>query len=865
MALPLRTKTLLVIGLVLLVLLSGMYCTSRSALRTRFAEVDRENAAQAASRSRAVLASMLDDVDSLSFEWSQYGHSPTVQALDALQLSAAAIVTPQGGPLVLMGWDEPKDQSCDFPPALLEYINSRHLPAKAGATGIRGLVQIPGEAGQPPRMVLVSLRARKHDGPDDVLIMARWLDPQRLASLADTSMVLRACPADTDIANAAFINTAALEAGAISIRSSPDNFMQSSLVLLDLAGEPSLLLECFERPLASEQGMAAVRHLGLTLLAAGLASTILVYVLLGRLVLGRLERLSRDLDEISSSKRQRVAVSGKDEVARVAQSVNRTLEALDHSHASLVESEQRFRSMAQSSPLGVYLCGAKGDVLYVNAACEKMIGRGADAVVRAGAWREAIHPADRERIDASWKRAASQARPYREHYRMVHADGRVVWVTSMAAPIVRDGALRGFVGTLEDTTARLKAQAELRRAKQEAEAANLAKSEFLANMSHEIRTPMIAILGFADLLADPAQPDQRRRECLEIVRRNGEHLLSVINDLLDISRIEAGRMSVEPLHCSPWEIVNDVVSLLSIRAKDKGITLEARLEGPAPNEVHTDPTRLRQVLTNLIGNAVKFTERGGVRVVMRMEEPDRAREASGTLCFDIIDTGIGIDPEQLERLFKPFAQADSSMARRFGGTGLGLSISSKLATLLGGRISVTSQPGRGSTFTLRLDLNTFADSTLGHASPADEQTRPAAGTTTGAAPALGASILLAEDGPDSQRLLSFILSSAGATVEVAENGRIAVEKVFAAKRAGRAFDLILMDMQMPELDGYAATRALRQGGYAGMIVALTAHANSDDRDRCLEAGCDDFATKPIDRETLVARCAQWVRQRRKAA
>jgi signal transduction histidine kinase len=419
-------------------------------------------------------------------------------------------------------------------------------------------------------------------------------------------------------------------------------------------------------------------------------------------------------------------------------------------------------------------------------------------------------------------------------------------------------------------------------------AATRAKSEFLTNMSHELRTPLTAILGFADLLLEDqegALSDTKRISRVETIRRNGQHLLELINGILDLSKIEAGKMAVERLHVSPARIVNDVVSLLQVRAEAKGLALSAAFEGLLPATIQTDPTRLRQILINLVGNAIKFTDAGAVRVTARLVTADRQPPL---MEFDVADTGIGMSAAQIDGLFEPFTQADASCSRNYGGTGLGLAISRRLARLLDGDITVCSVPGSGSVFRV-----TIAAGPLTALAPV-EATAFSSGPSTGEPAGRGAPrvehqtvttelttadrksqaqaipveplaevrILLAEDGVDNRLLIGHVLRKAGAEVAVAENGRTAVDAAQSALLEGRAFDVILMDMQMPVLDGYAAARELRGAGYALPIVALTAHAMSDDRQKCLDSGCDDYATKPINRAELVSllarhACTRW--------
>ena len=389
----------------------------------------------------------------------------------------------------------------------------------------------------------------------------------------------------------------------------------------------------------------------------------------------------------------------------------------------------------------------------------------------------------------------------------------------------------------------------------DAQAADRAKSEFLANMSHEIRTPMTAILGYTDLLNDGSVEKARSQEALQTIKRNGEHLLAIINDILDLSKIEAGKLVIESVRCSPRQLVSEVVEGMRVRVDEKKLVFTTRFEGPIPEAILVDPTRLRQILLNLVGNAVKFTEQGGVTVVVRW----RDMEVTSEIELEVTDTGIGLTPEQITRLFQPFTQIDSSMTRRFGGTGLGLVISRRLAEMLGGAITVTSAYREGSAFRLVIPAvphreaeNETADEDKDVAKLGLAQNPKVADHGSSVSPLAGRRVLLAEDFLDNQRLIAHVLRKAGADVTPAENGQIARDLALAARDRGQAYDVILMDMQMPVLDGYQAVRQLRQAGYDRPIIALTAHSMDSDRQKCLDVGCDEFTTKPIQRPTLIA-------------
>jgi len=419
---------------------------------------------------------------------------------------------------------------------------------------------------------------------------------------------------------------------------------------------------------------------------------------------------------------------------------------------------------------------------------------------------------------------------------------------------------RDYVVHLEQEVERR--SAALREAMERAKDASRAKSEFLANMSHEIRTPMTAVLGFAEALLDPELSREEQVKASETIQRNGKYLLDIINDILDLSKVESGKMILEQVPCRPTQIISDVMALVGVWGEEKNLILESEYIGPIPETIHTDPTRLRQILINVVGNAVKFTDTGSVRLITRFVTSD---EQGPMLQYDVVDTGIGMTREEIPRLFQPFSQADSSTTRRFGGTGLGLVLAKRLAQMLGGElVLVESQAGVGTRFRATVATGSLDDVRMiegglnEEAATGQHKASAATLSLTDQTKALnGFRILLAEDGPDNQRLIAHMLKKAGAEITVVDNGKLAMDAALAAMHGRRdddpahPFDVILMDMQMPVMDGYEATRRLRAADYRGPIIALTAHAMAGDLNKCLNAGCDAYASKPIDRRELI--------------
>jgi PAS domain S-box-containing protein len=511
----------------------------------------------------------------------------------------------------------------------------------------------------------------------------------------------------------------------------------------------------------------------------------------------------------------------------------------------------RVRSALDTLTEGLLVLDKQGRIVLANSAFAQLVGQSAGTLI--GRDPRDFHWLSMDealiRGDLPWTRAVASSDAQTSDMiklRLSPSDTRTFGVN--CSPIMgHDGRRRGVLASFDDVTELENQRRELADSKSAAEQASAAKSLFLANMSHEIRTPMNAILGFTDVLrrglaTDPA--DAQRY--LDTIHTSGEHLLGLINDILDLSKVESGKLEVERTEVAPVPLVTDVLTVLSVRAEEKNLRLSFAIEGRIPPSIHSDQTRVRQILTNLVGNAIKFTETGGVSVVLRHESV----EGESTLVFDVRDTGVGIPEESLARIFDPFTQADSSVTRRFGGTGLGLTISRRFAQALGGDIVVSSVLGEGSVFSVRIATGQVADRDQwidNSSARLSTQAPVSAAHSAETLPRLKPSrILLVDDGDANRQLIHLLLSRIGAEVVEAVNGEQALERASEAE-----FDLVLMDMQMPVMDGYTATKLLRRRGFTRPIVALTGNAMKGDEEKCLAAGCSAFLSKPVKIDQLM--------------
>jgi PAS domain S-box-containing protein len=513
---------------------------------------------------------------------------------------------------------------------------------------------------------------------------------------------------------------------------------------------------------------------------------------------------------------------------------------------------------SRQSQAGMVVADVNGVVLWANDALYAITGQGAAHVI-GRKFSSVLLGSNANDAATPMHELFSTGKPFRAEL-LNQKDNQGVW-SEVEARAIRgeDGAVTHFVAQLTDITQHKQAEQTLKHESDVAGATAQEKSDLLASMSHEIRTPLMTILGYAEVMLDPTQTNDGQRESVNAIARSSEHLLSIINNILDMSKIEAGRMQIERIACSPSRIATDVSVFLGQAAQQKHLELSVICAGAIPKKIHSDPTLIRQILINLVGNAIKFTASGKVTVEIAL---DKSGEKPMLRCI-VSDTGAGMDAERMRKLFEPFSQGGVATTRNYGGTGLGLHISRRLAHLLGGDITVTSHVGVGSTFAVTIDPGPLGGTEMIERPEATAHDCES-GLRLAASPGhLPGRILVVEDSEDNQRLLAFIMRRAGATVDIAETGEAACELAMVACKNATPYDIILMDMQLRGISGFEATARLRKQGYPGTIVAFTANTLQGDRERCLRAGCNGYLPKPIDCRRLLSALEPYVMLARK--
>ena len=529
------------------------------------------------------------------------------------------------------------------------------------------------------------------------------------------------------------------------------------------------------------------------------------------------------------------------------------------SEKALEESEKRLRSIVEMAADGIINIDEKGLISHFNPASERIFGYLSEEVTgkNVSCLMPEPHRGRHDGYICSYLKKGGNIRHIGMELEGLRKNGSL-FPLELSINVFDDENGKMFTGIVRDITDRKKAENALRQAKKVAEEANRAKSEFLATMSHEIRTPMNAILGMANLLEESPLSDMQQKYC-EVLVRSGEHLLNIINDILDFSKIESGRLSLNFQAFNLRALLNDICNLMSIQAREKGLGLNLKIDPDVPFSLVGDPDRLRQILINLIGNAMKFTKEGDVTITIGNKEGnfDPSNEDQSTLLFSVADTGIGIPADSLSRIFEKFEQLNTQSTREYGGTGLGLAISKRLVTLMGGEVRVESSPGRGSVFSFYAKFRVDRRSKPADRAPetADQEIVGESFSRyrgySGEIPAIFHRILIVDDSLDNQFLIRAYIRNRADTIDSADNGQAALEK-----HRAKPYDLILMDLEMPVMDGYSAMKAIRRWEHDFKlqpvpIVALSAHAFKEHEEKSIDAGCSAFLSKPVRKSALV--------------
>ena len=821
-----RTPSIIV-GIILIATLVGLYFGTRSIVLHSFAELEQQEMVRNVERARNALTAELKVLSTTAgdyagwddaYDFVQNGNPAFVKTnfhqttYDKLRLNLLVYCNRSGAFVYGQMHDYHNQRDLPLSPAILAHLQPssplfQHASVKSALSGVLSL---------PEGLMLVVSRpvlTSEYQGPImGTLVFGRYLDATEVRLLGETTRLALQIKGGEEIKFDPLLQELLRQfptRETMLVQPIDEERILGTALLTDLYGDAAALLQVEQPRQVYRQGKEATAYFLMLYGATTIVLLVIITLFFRRLIL-----------------------AGARDKAR---------------QAALADSEQRYRLLAENATDQISRHDLEGRFLFASPTFFESTGYMPEELIGRNVYNF-FHPEDLPIVREAHTLILETPVTTTICYRFRHKAGHYVWSESKckALPNPDSGTGGEVIVITREISERKEAEEALLQAKEAADSANLAKSRFLATMSHEIRTPMNGVIGMTDLLLT-TELDQVQRGYAEIVKLSGNNLLCLIEAILDLSRIEAKKIELEAVPFDLQATVNGTIELMALSAREKRLELSAQIDPEIPRYHKGDAGRLRQILTNLISNAIKFTSNGSVRLQVQQVSEEEERM---NLRFLIHDTGIGIAADQQEQIFEPFTQADSSTTRRFGGTGLGLAISRQLAELMGGTIGVESQIGAGSTFWFTIHLEKAVE-----VAPTSA-VMPLPTVSIGAGN--NARLLVVDDDEINRYLLQTILKQGGYQVEVATNGREALHRL-----AADDYALVLMDCMMPELNGYEATTAIRDPGsdvrnHAIPIIALTANAMRDDREKCLATGMNDYLAKPINAEKLTAMLSKWI-------
>ncbi len=848
-----RRKTLLIISFTCLGLVAGLYTASRWFMLSGFIKIEQTFAQENIQRVLNVLDQDIAAIDRFTYdrasiEETYYGMSTRSPELlhwlmgrDATgtvqtrRLNFVILIDNNGRVIESRGYDRITKNVIAIPDSLMAHLTPNDPLIRSAANGGKtaGILVIP----EGPLLIVCRpvVQPEISDGVHGYMISSRYLDTagelKELIRLTNFSLSIQML--DGKIVPADFADAAKhlSRSGDIYTRPLSESVLGGYALLNDIYGKPALILKAeMPRRMYAQGHLSRLYFLG-SLILAGFVFGVVILWLLERTVVSRLSVLSKSVTLIATSGElsTRLNCPGNDEIADLGSAIDSMLTSLEVAHRQRQQAEGRYQAFMNNIPAIASIKNGEGHFLYVNEPMAKHYGlRPGEAVGETIAnWLPRDLAANIDRDD---KEILSTGRTLQYERIVPTRDGEEhLWLTFKFPLVEPDGKM--LVGTVAiDITDRKRAEEETQKAKEMAEAANRSKSEFLANMSHEIRTPLNGVIGMTDL-ALSTDLTTEQQEYLQIVKLSADSLLIVINDILDFSKIEAGKVDLEKVDFNLRELLEMTIKTLALRAEEKGLEMLCDFAPDVPEAIQGDPTRLRQIVLNLVGNSVKFTQDGEVHLHVELSKDSGTSEF---VKFTVSDTGIGITPEQQKTIFEPFTQADSSTTRKYGGTGLGLSISTHLVRMMGGEMWVESEPGVGTKFHFRVPL-------IRATMPVEASAQPDSGLL------LGSRVLVVDDNATNRQILELMLSRWGMFPTLVSGAMDGILELRAASVAGRGFDLVICDLLMPEMDGFEFTEQVRKTSEISKakIMLLSSAGRRGDAKRCEDLGISAYLMKPV--------------------